>query len=398
MKALVGQGFFELDPARIKLVQRGLSIGGAFSKMFPSTLTLAFICLTGFALSYILFARGQFLARKLKFVDKAVQDKDRKDHVGAVPPIGGLIIIPVFMLCIILERLLGEVWLVSWPVVAALGAILVMGAVDDKYDLSARFRFIFQFAVATFIVLCAQAKLGFLGSLFGPGETYTGFLAVPFTVLCLVVLMNALNMLDGLDGLSGGWCMIVLLIFAGAAALEERWPFVWASLFMIGPLCAFLIFNMRHPWRRKASIFMGDAGALALALFIGWLVIRMSQGVENDKYAYVLPPAVLIWVLAVPIMDLFALFFTRLAQKRHPFSPDRYHLHYRLIARGLSTGQATWSMLGITLFLAVIGLGLYVLGTPDYILMYLWIAVLLAHTARTYMKYGRSAMSSSSGP
>ncbi len=357
------------------------------------------ISLAGFALAYILFARGQFLARKLHFVDKS---GGRKDHVGAVPPIGGLIIIPVFMLCVVLARLVSGVWLVSWPVVAAVGAILLMGAVDDKYNLSARFRFVMQFAVAIFIVFMTQAKITFLGPIFSAEETYTSYLAIPFTVLCLVVLMNALNMLDGLDGLSGGWCAIILLLFAGAAGLNASWPFVWAALFMLAPLCAFLIFNMRHPWRRKASIFMGDSGAMALALFIGWLVIRMSQAPLEIKFDVILPPVVMVWILALPIIDLFALFFVRLSQRRHPFSPDRLHLHYRILDKGYSVEKTVFFMLVLTCSFAAVGIGGNLAGLPDYILMYLWIAVLLAHTARSYLKYGRcqnkSISSSSSAP
>ena len=346
----------------------------------------AIISLVGFVLAYFLFARGQFLARKLNFVDKA---GGRKEHVGAVPPIGGLVIIPVFIFCVVLARIVSGVWLVSWPVVAAVGAILVMGAVDDKCNLSARFRFFMQFVVAVFIVLLTQAKITFLGPLFSPENVYTSYLAIPFTVLCLVVLMNALNMLDGLDGLSGGWCMVVLLVFAGTAGAEERWPFVWAALFMLGPLFAFLVFNMRHPWRRKAAIFMGDSGAMALALFIGWLVIRLSQAPLEHKFDYVLPPAAMIWILAVPIMDLFALFFVRIAQGRHPFSPDRLHFHYRITDKGYAPEKTVPFMLLLTVLFSAIGIGGYLAGVAEYILMYLWIIILLAHTARSYLKYGR---------
>jgi len=343
---------------------------------------MAFLFLSGFVLSLFLFSVGRKIALRAGFVDRPGV---LKTHEGGVPPIGGLVILPVFAA---LSWLGGFQDIVPLSLLLGLFAVLVMGALDDAFILPAWVRFVLQFAVSVFIVVVGGVQLHTMGNLLGFGEIYPGWFSVPFTIMCFMVLMNALNMMDGLDGLSGGYCAGVVFLLILACGRAGLWNYVVVLSFLLAPLLAFLVFNMRHPWRRKASIFIGDSGALALALLLGWFCITLSQSAVTGQPA-ALAPVSIIWLLAVPVMDLFALFFVRLRRRQHPFEGDRDHLHHRILDRGISPEKATPLILVVAAFLGLVGLAGFWMRLPEAALFGLWVFILLAYTFRGLKKYGR---------
>lgn len=337
---------------------------------------MAFLFISGFVGALFLLALARKLSLRIGFVDKP---GGRKKHDGGVPPIGGLIILPVFAA---LSWLAGLHDIVPPSLIIALFVILGMGALDDAFGLPAGIRFFIQLAVSIFVVTVGGAQLHTMGNLLGLGEIFPGWFAIPFTVVCFMVLMNALNMMDGLDGLSGGYCAVIFTLLIFACARADLWNYVMALSFVLAPILAFLVFNMRSPWRKKASLFIGDSGALALALLLGWFCITLSQG-ENPALA----PVSIIWLLAVPVIDLFALFFIRIRRGQHPFEGDRNHMHHRIMDRGVSPEKATPLMLGIAAFLGLIGLFGFWLDLPEAALFGLWVFLLLAYAFRGLKKY-----------
>jgi UDP-GlcNAc:undecaprenyl-phosphate/decaprenyl-phosphate GlcNAc-1-phosphate transferase len=143
---------------------------------------------------------------------------------------------------------------------------------------------------------------------------------------------------------------------------------------MMGALAAFLVYNMRNPLRRKANIFLGDAGSMALGLSLAWFGMRLGWGTDP-----VVDPISVAWILALPIMDTCAQFARRVSQGRHPFSADRNHFHHHFVNAGVPIGQATAIMTALGFFLGLIGVGGMLLGVPEYILAYAWIALLFLH-------------------
>lgn len=321
-----------------------------------------------FILSLMLFYYGLRFARRVRYVDRP---GGRKQHVGGTPPIGGLVIVPVFILSSLAFAPGG---LSLWPLYAGLLALLAAGVWDDRRGLNPWIKFFAQIAVALFIVLAGGADILSLGRLFGDETVWLGFLSVPFSVACLVLLMNALNMIDGLDGLAGGIAASILLWLMAVAGLAGQAGAVLQMAFLLAPLLAFLFFNLRHPWRRKAAVFLGDAGSLTLALALGWFCIHLSQ-----TPAPVVWPVTVVWLLAVPVIDTLTLFFLRLMKGRHPFSPDRNHLHHRFLARGMSVPRAVWLMLLGTALGGGIGVGGMLMGVSETALLLFWAAALLVY-------------------
>jgi len=320
-----------------------------------------------FAAVVALVPVAKFLAHKAGFLDAP---GGRKRHEDAVPPIGGLVIFPVFM---IITALTSADPALIW-FYAALTVMVVIGALDDRYTVPARIRFPLQFVAAFLIVVPGGAQALNMGNLFGFGEFWLGIGAIPFSIIAAVLLINAVNLMDGLDGLSAGMGCHIILWMALCTFLGQDMAALLPLLIMAGALMGFLFYNMRAPWRKRASIFIGDAGSLALGLTLAWFAFTLSQ-----KPHEVIAPVAVAWLLALPIFDTCGQFARRVSQGRHPFDADHHHFHHHFIYAGFTPGQATATILFIAFILAVIGVGGVYIGVPDYVLAYLWTALLLGH-------------------
>ena len=280
-------------------------------------------------------------------------------------------ILPVF---IAMSWLAGVDAIVPWPLAAGVGALLVMGAIDDAFTVPPAVKFTIMVWTACFVVIFGEAQIADVGNLFGFGTAKLEFMSKPFTVMCLVLLMNSINMLDGVDGLAGGFCALVVLAMLAVCTGATAY-FLTLSI-LLATLLGFLVFNMRAPWRKSASIFLGDAGSLCLGLVLGWFCIRLTQGGSAP-----FEPVTVIWIIALPVMDAFALFIARSVRGLHPFHADRTHLHHRLQDAGLSPGQTTAVMLGTIVIMSLTGYAAQVFNIPPVILFGLWMVLFTIHTA-----------------
>lgn len=323
-----------------------------------------------FLISFIAVAVLIPLARKIaKRAGLVDRPGGRKDHVGAVPLVGGLVIVPVF---IAVSTLMGLSFFASWPLYVALILLLVTGVLDDRYHLRAGIKFGVQGLAALLVVLPGGAVIHQLGNLFGLGDFGLGFMAIPFSLACVMLVINAINLMDGLDGLAGGASFVILACFALAG-----WSIhTLQILIVLGALAGFLIYNMRSPLRRKAAVFLGDAGSLCLGLLIAWFAIKLS-----DQNARMIEPMGVAWVLALPIWDECAQFYRRVREGRHPFSPDRGHFHHHFIQAGFTPGQSVSIILGLMALTGFVGITGIKMGVPLPMLTVVWIIGILAHMA-----------------
>lgn len=299
--------------------------------------------------------------------------RGRKQHKDPVPPIGGVVAFPV-MIC--LTWLAGFDWLEHWYVLTAITLSLVMGAVDDVYFLRSTQKFLVQIGIAVLLVIPGGATITTLGNLLGFGPIELGVFAVPFSLFCMVLLINAINMIDGLDGLSGGIGLIMLGVFSGFAFLSGDQALFILSIISFATIAGFTFLNMRFPWQKRARIFFGDSGSLSLGCLIGWLAITLYNSPDIE-----LPSMTLGWILAFSVMDAFALFALRLSEKRSPFSADRYHFHHILRDSGLRVSISVLIIHAVHLVYAGLALALYVTGgAMEWMYFYGWVAVLVIHT------------------
>lgn len=336
-------------------------------------LPLQYAPLIALALSLALIPLAAKLARAGGLVD---HPGGRKDHAKPTPLVGGLVIFPVY---IIIAGLAGIPLDFYWPLFAGILLILIVGALDDRYEIAAWVKFLAQLSAATLIVVIGDAEVRDLGDLFGFGPVDLGWFSIPFSIFTVALLINAINLMDGLDGLAGGKSLVIVGWFMAACALAGHWPPFFTLGILAGALAGFLYYNLRHPLRDKASVFLGDAGSMALGLTLSWYAIGLAQPPDPT-----LAQISVAWILALPVIDACGQFLRRISEGRHPFSADRGHFHHHLVHAGVPIGRSTALILLLGVVLGGIGIGGIALGIPAFILSYLWIALLISHVAVSY--------------
>ncbi len=261
-------------------------------------------------------------AQRWQFVD---MPGDRKVHTQAVPRIGGIAIVVGALVPIV-------IWLpVAREVVAFLiGALIILGfgLWDDRANLDYRLKFFGQ-AVAVAVVIGYGHVMANTLPLFGDGSAPL-FLTVPLTVLFLLGVTNAINLSDGLDGLAGGTAMLSIGAVAVLAFVTENATVIFIALAAVGSILGFLRFNT-HP----ARIFMGDGGSQFLGFAAGVLAIMVTQHPTAP-----LSPALPLMLLGWPLLDTASVMVQRIRAGRSPFSPDKNHLHHKLLDLGFHHSEA----------------------------------------------------------
>lgn len=295
----------------------------------------------------------------------------RKNHIGEIPLTGGLAMFMAVLVTMVFHGTLGGVYAAMFP---ALTLLVVIGACDDRFDLSAGSRFVAQAVAALLMVYAGKVALFDLGNIFGGGALHLGAWSVPFTVFCVIGVVNAINMLDGVDGLAGGLVLAVLLVFGFMAWLGGHQNQATLLFVLAGAVAGFSAFNMRSPWRTRAAVFMGDSGSMMLGFVVAWFAIDLSQ-----QSAKSFAPITAVWILALPILDTVSLMLRRILKGRSPFSPGHDHLHHIFLRAGFSVPQTVMLIVSLSSVLALAGIAAGYLGVPEYLMFYGFLLLFLVY-------------------
>jgi UDP-GlcNAc:undecaprenyl-phosphate/decaprenyl-phosphate GlcNAc-1-phosphate transferase len=263
----------------------------------------------------------------------------RKVHSAPIPRIGGLAMAGgVLVAAVLAIDLLPQD---RWFLIAA-GVLVAFGAMDDRFDLDYRIKFFGQLLAVGIVVLLGDVQIHAItldDRVLLPGPVTVGL-----TLFFLVGITNAVNLADGLDGLAGGTTFLSLCAVALLSSVGDQTASTALCLAFAGAVLGFLRFNT-YP----ASVFMGDAGSQLLGFTIGVLSIRATQSLASQVSS-----AIPILLLAIPILDTLSVMVQRVGEGRSPFSPDKNHIHHKLLALGLGHHEAVmviYAMQG-TLFIA----------------------------------------------
>lgn len=281
-----------------------------------------FIAFAGvFALTFALIP----LSSKLGLVDKPDQ---RKQHKGDIPLIGG---IAMFTICAAAAFFFVPPNNEMGYLLAACALLTVTGSIDDRFNLHYQLRLVIQVLAVLLLIWGANTWLRNFGNLFATGNIELGLLGIPVTVIAVVGLINAFNMIDGMDGLSGGLSLITasaLHFLIGDKIADGASNIL---LLIMGALGAYLIMNLHLLPKWTPKVFMGDAGSTLLGFILTAFLIRYSQGKKE-----IMMPVTALWLVAIPLMDIFVTFARRLHHKKNPFHPDRTHIHHIFMRAGFS--------------------------------------------------------------
>ena len=322
------------------------------------------VTLVGLAFGFTWLA--VWFARRSGLVDKPDQ---RKQHDGHVPLAGGLALFASLLAADVLFTLppFGALEL------ALIGVVFCAGLWDDWRELSASKRLFVQLACGCLMVISSNFVIRQVGDLLGFGPIGLAVLALPLTAPAFAGMANAHNMVDGLDGLAATLALVPLALLANLAYAASHPVYPTLVALMI-PLLVFLLFNLGSDWRWLPKIFLGDSGSNLLGLVVCGLLIYLSQS-ENP----LIPPVTALWLVAVPLMDMLATMLLRLREGHHPMRPDRRHLHHILQGLGYDLALTRGIIIGYALVLS--GLGLLLMPLPEFVSMYLYLAVFCGHCA-----------------
>lgn len=287
------------------------------------------------------------VAVRVGLVDRPDQ---RRHHEAATPAVGGLAILLALALCLLLARLTPLAPNMARPQIQGLGlaAIVVVtaGVVDDLYRLRWFYRLGAQIGAALIMIHAGGIRVEHIGNVLGFPIASLGKWSELLTIFATVGIINAINMIDGVDGLAGSVALAATLMLAGVAIYAGNMVLAQDLGFVAGALLGFLAFNLRTPWNRRASIFLGNAGSELLGLIIASACFRLTQNGHHPVGPQLAP-----FLVAPALLDCLTLMVRRVRSGVSPFVGDRNHLHHLLLDAGLTPSWVVAVLTGTTLLI-----------------------------------------------
>lgn len=281
-----------------------------------------------FFVSFISLFVFRKVAQKIGLVDKP---NERKHHTGQIPLVGGISVFCTMMLVLFLHS---ELLLAPQLYAGCAFILVIIGVVDDRYDISFKLRLVIQAVVSIAMIVLGERSLHNLGYLMGSDAIRIPEVAsYVLTVVAVIGAINAFNMVDGIDGLLGGLASVT---FGGLGILFYLHGMANFALFcalLVTAMLPYIMLNLGFPFGKRFKVFMGDAGSIFIGFTVIWLLIVASQG----ERATAIRPVTALWLIALPLMDMVCIMIRRIRKGQSPFKPDREHLHHICQRLGLSS-------------------------------------------------------------
>jgi UDP-GlcNAc:undecaprenyl-phosphate/decaprenyl-phosphate GlcNAc-1-phosphate transferase len=314
------------------------------------------------------------LAHRFRWYDLPDQ---RKIHTNLVPRLGGVGMFVSFLVATLVVSVVlrlrshgveaSILSLTYLPILVGFFLIHGTGLADDLRALPAPLKLLLQVVAAAVITgggfIIKSMSLPYVGKI------SLGLWAYPLTVLWIIGIANAINLIDGMDGLAGGISAFAAVTMGVVALIQGRFEAALFSFAIAGAVVGFLRYNLP-----PARIFMGDSGAY----FLGFVLATIPL-LGISKMATVGTLILPLTLLIIPIMDTIAAIIRRIREGRHPFSPDKEHLHHKLLALGLGERHILAVIYGFSLYLSVVAITSVIL--PDqantYLVLVVWAGTML---------------------
>ena len=273
----------------------------------------------------ILFFFNLFLFKNFSIISKIYNlydypDKLRKKHLNPTPLLGGFIIyINLLILTLFLfffefpsDFYSSKADFIIFFIACTL--FFLLGFIDDKYQLSANIKLIFT-SIIIFILMYLDHDLIIKEINFSFTNFVLDFRSFDYfvTILCFLLFINSFNMIDGINGQATSYTLFIILIFLAVGI-----NMIFFISFLI-PICFFLFFNL------KGKMFLGDSGTMLIAFIVSYFFIK-SHNLYNKFFS-----DEIFLIMMIPGFELLRLAVMRIYNQKHPFSPDRNHIHHLMI-------------------------------------------------------------------
>lgn len=300
------------------------------------------------------------------------EPNERKIHHSLVPRLGGIAFTPVIcfsislilginLLCggTVLENAMSDIAIQNAFGFCALFILYLVGMADDLVGVRYIAKFVLQIICAILLIaggLCVNDLHGVLWIYHIP--TVVGVL---FTILAVIYIINAINLIDGIDGLASGLSIATTFIYGVAFYCLKCYVDALIAFATLGVLLPFFYFNVFGDAEKKKKIFMGDTGSITIGLILAFLSLDLylASSSATKSTDFDLNPFVLAFApLIIPCFDVVRVFLRRMRHHKHPFLPDKTHIHHKLMALGLDTRLTMVTIITIAILLSLINIWL----------------------------------------
>jgi len=303
---------------------------------------------TAFLVVFLLTPLIRKFALQISALDKPAK---RKVHNKLITKLGGVSIFTGFFVssCLVVILNLGMTPDIKTflTFLFAVFLVFILGLYDDLKGADAKVKLIVQIIASLILVRMGLVidKIYFLGILF----QLPPVISVLLTIFWLVLITNAVNLIDGIDGLAGG--IIFISCFWLFFVLGAHDHFIGLLLLCLGfAHLAFLIYNFP-----PAKIFMGDCGALTAGFILGGISLLLNR-LQYDVIYISIP----VFILFIPLLDVFLAVCRRLIKKKYIFQADKSHIHHFLLRKGFSQRNVLYLLYSIAF---VMGLTAFIFKT-----------------------------------
>lgn len=290
-------------------------------------------------ISFLLFFFIAKISYKLNFID--IPNK-RKIHSKATAYTGGIIISVILLIALqlfdlydYLNRSLNLILSISF-------LISLVGLIDDKYHLNAGGKLSLQIIPIFYLVVFENLALDHIGS-YEYFSLKLGAFVIPFTIICILFLINAFNYFDGLDGTLSVVTISVLVILWFLVS-DQNFKFFLITI--ITPITIFLFFNFS--FLKLPKLFLGDNGSLLFGFIISFILIFLA----NQNFIH---PILLAWSIVIFVYEFLSINIIRLKNNQDPFKAGQDHLHHILFNKTQSILITNLSIVLLNLLLFSIG-------------------------------------------
>jgi UDP-GlcNAc:undecaprenyl-phosphate GlcNAc-1-phosphate transferase len=276
----------------------------------------------------------------------------RKIHTGEIPRIGGIGIFISFLCGILIFYLLilftadqdPSAFFTNFvPLFAAFIIITSLGLIDDFISIRPLYKLMVQIG-AGFLIALSGFNLHTLYIPLMEQPLSLGPFSYVITCFWIVGMSNAVNLVDGIDGLAGGITAIAALFFGIISLIQGDITTALIALTLFGSIIGFLVYNFP-----PAKLFMGDSGSL----FLGFTIAVIPLLKNNSSHMTTVSLITMLTLMIIPFLDTVSAILRRIRRKRPVHSPDKDHLHHKLLFFGLSTEKILIVVYSLSVFVGL---------------------------------------------